>query len=67
MKTIQIVTPQNVLIEHELANVVMRGLAFAIDQIAILVSMIILFIFLNAFGFDDDLFELMIYVLLLPI
>ena len=67
MKTIQIVTPQNVLIEHELANVVMRGLAFAIDQILILVSIIFLFILLNALGFDEDLVELFAYVVILPL
>ena len=67
MKTIQIVTPQNVLIEHELANVVMRGLAFAIDQIVMFVTIIFLFILLGAFGFDGDFLQLMIFVIVLPL
>lgn len=67
MKTIQIVTPQNVLIEHELANVVMRGLAFAIDQIVMFVTIIFLFILLGALGFNDDFLQLMIFVIVLPL
>ncbi len=67
MKTIQIVTPQNVLIEHELASVVLRALAFLVDQIIITLFLVFAFIFLQSFSFSEGLDELFLYIAVIPI
>ena len=67
MKTIQIVTPQNVLIEHELSSVLMRIIAFAIDQIAIIIFLIFCFIGIEIFALHGLLGNMFIYVFVLPV
>ena len=67
MKTIQIVTPQNVLIEHELASVVLRGLAFMVDQIIIIIFLVFSFLFLQFFHFGQGWEELFVYIVIIPI
>lgn len=67
MKTIQIITPQNVLIEHELASVVLRAIAFAMDQIAILLFVAFAYITVEIAGFSDFLSDLFFYVFVLPV
>ena len=67
MKTIQLVTPQNVLIEHELAGVVLRALAFVIDQVAIFVFLIFMFVMFQLVGFTEELFQLSIFLFVIPV
>lgn len=67
MKTIQLVTPQNVLIEHELANFMMRAMAFALDQVAIIVFLLFCFIgyqFLELGGSAELFF---VYLIVMPV
>lgn len=67
MKSIQIVTPQNVLIEHELASVVMRGLAFLIDQIIITLFLVFMYVFFEFVGITSLLEDLFVYIVMIPV
>lgn len=67
MKTIQIVTPQNVLIEHELASVIMRGIAFILDQIIIFVFLIFAFVLLEFFAFGSAMEEIFLFIFIIPV
>jgi uncharacterized RDD family membrane protein YckC len=67
VKTIQILTPQNVLIEHELASVVMRGLAFFIDQIAITLFLVFMYVFFEFLGITSLLQDLFVYIVVIPV
>ncbi len=67
MKTIQIVTPQNVLIEHELASVILRAIAFAIDQVIIILFLIFTFIFVEMVGFRPLMSDMFLWIIVLPI
>ncbi len=67
MKTIKIVTPQNVLIEHELASVVLRTVALFLDQIIIILFLVFVFILFEFFNMPGAIIDLMIYVLVIPV
>jgi len=67
VKSIQIVTPQNVLIEHELASVVMRGLAFLIDQIIITLFLVFMYVFFEFVGITSLLEDLFVYIVMIPV
>ena len=67
MKTIQIVTPQNVLIEHELASVILRAIAFAVDQVAIILFVVFAYVFAEIFGMSGAMADMFFYVFVLPI
>lgn len=67
MKTIQIVTPQNVLIEHELASVILRGIAFAIDQVIIVLFLVFTFIFVEILQLRPLMSDMFLWVVVLPI
>ena len=67
MKSIQIVTPQNVLIEHELASVVLRALAFLIDQIVITLFLVFMFVFFEFAGMRGMLEEIFVYIIIIPV
>jgi uncharacterized RDD family membrane protein YckC len=67
MKTIQIVTPQNVLIEHELASVILRAIAFAVDQVAIILFVVFAYVFAEILGMSGGVADMFFYVFVLPI
>ena len=67
MKTIQIVTPQNVLIEHELASVILRAIAFAVDQVAIILFVVFAYVFAEILGMSGAMADMFFYVFVLPI
>ena len=67
MKTIQIVTPQNVLIEHELASVILRANAFAVDQVAIILFVVFAYVFAEILGMSGAMADMFFYVFVLPI
>lgn len=67
MKTIKILTPQNVLVEQELAGVVLRGLAFVIDQLVMIAFIIFSIIFLTVVLDNGSNGILYIYIVFLPV
>lgn len=67
MKTIKIVTPQNVLIEHELASVILRAIAFAIDQVIIILFLVFTFIFVEILQLRPLMSDMFLWIVVLPI
>jgi uncharacterized RDD family membrane protein YckC len=67
MKTIQIITPQNVLIEHELASVILRAIAFAVDQVIIILFVVFAYIFAEILGMTGAMTDMFFYVFVIPI
>lgn len=67
MKTIRIVTPQNILIEHELGTATLRIVAFVIDQIVLIIFLLFFYLVLAGFGANTLLGLFSTYLILVPI
>jgi uncharacterized RDD family membrane protein YckC len=67
MKSIQIVTPQNVLIEHELASFILRGIAFAIDQVIIILFLVFAFIFIEILQLEALMSDMFLWIIVIPV
>jgi uncharacterized RDD family membrane protein YckC len=66
MRKIEIITPQNVPIQYQLANVRERAIAFMLDMLILLISLLFLFLLLQTLGSEDS--QQLIYLgVLLPI
>ena len=66
MRKIEIITPQNVPIQYQLANVRERAIAFMLDMLILLISLLFLFLLLQTLGSEDS--QQLIYLgVLMPI
>ena len=66
MRRIEIITPQNVPIQYQLANVRERAIAFMLDMVILFISLLFLFLLLQSF-LDSDSMEIVYLGVLLPI
>ncbi len=66
MRRIEIITPQNVPIQYQLANVRERAIAFMLDMIILFISLLFLFLLLQTFGSDESQ-EIIYLGVLMPI
>jgi len=66
MRRIEIITPQNVPIQYQLANVRERAIAFMLDMVILFISLLFLFLLLQTLGTEDSQ-QLIYLALLMPI
>lgn len=66
MRRIEIITPQNVPIQYQLANVRERAIAFMLDMVILFISLLFLFLLLKSI-LDSDSMEIVYLGVLLPI
>jgi len=66
MRRIEIITPQNVPIQYQLANVRERAIAFMLDMVILFISLLFLFLLLQSI-LDSDSMEVVYLGVLLPI
>jgi len=67
LRNIQILTPQNILIEHEHAGVVLRALSFILDQFFIILFFLINFLLLVSFELSGAVLDMYAYIVIIPV
>lgn len=55
------------LIEHELAGVLLRGVAFGLDQFFLLLFFLFNFILLASFGINGQFLDYYVYTVIIPV